>query len=502
MRHEEYLHQIHSFYEDNLFIPPHSEKKIDILLQPEQFYKSIMSQSEDKAKSLHKHLTLLLESDFTSSDPEARAQLSNSYWQFLESIISHTPSLNEISVKLLLRYGVIVSSAISREILQIITENDIYAPPKVSIYYLDEWFDGVMKGDISQSLLGTMQETTREMLALNEKQKINQIQKIRDSSLHKAQTISQENKELLQKILSVGNSLQSSMEENEFGYTFPIPEHAMAELFSCIQTIQTIRVNNKQLQETQSTIERYTQDIEYTLDSVYEQPSPEEDDADNNNQEVNAKIIYEELNSIKQMFKMSVGKTGNHIPLLFKKFFSFNIHNLGTREVVLKHIQEIETIDYSIFFRNIKRTKVRMFPQILLLPCYGTKGVCWEPFNFYNRNASSAKIIIPMYSSKLFYCICYAIGDYRWQISKEEAGHRWTLEGLTGLYYQWSEDNKVKGSLKENFIADYIQWIQWESKGISKLHKDIRSMFWKHIPFPNELQKELKSRSGTFRKLM
>ena len=250
-------------------------------------------------------------------------------------------------------------------------------------------------------------------------------------------------------------------------------------------------------------MKKYSNEIENTLDVMqYNSIDEEEKEENKDNHVLNSKIISQELDSIKQMFKMSVGKTGNHIPILFKKFFSFNVNNLGTRETTLQIIQQIEKIDYSVFFRDIKRTKIRMFPQILLIPCYGTKGVCWEPFNFYNKNTSSSKIIIPMYSNKLFYCICYAIGDYRWQISKEEAGHRWTLEGLTGLYYQWSEDNKIKGSLKENFIDDYIQWIQWESKGISKLHKDIRSIFWKYIPFTNTVQQELKIRSAAFKKLI
>ena len=87
-----------------------------------------------------------------------------------------------------------------------------------------------------------------------------------------------------------------------------------------------------------------------------------------------------------------------------------------------------------------------------------------------------------------------ALGDLRWQVAKEKALHYWMEEGLTGHYYDYAQENKLKGDLKEAFIQDYILWIKFESQGMQKLNKDVRSIFWRYIPFPQDLKDVLKNR--------
>ena len=41
-------------------------------------------------------------------------------------------------------------------------------------------------------------------------------------------------------------------------------------------------------------------------------------------------------------------------------------------------------------------------------------------------------------------------------------------EGLTGNYYQWFQNQKLKGDIKEYFIQDHITWMIKESEGIQK----------------------------------
>ena len=45
-------------------------------------------------------------------------------------------------------------------------------------------------------------------------------------------------------------------------------------------------------------------------------------------------------------------------------------------------------------------------------------------------------------------------------------------EGLTGHYYEYSQNTKLKGDLKQAFIQDYILWIKFESQGMQKLNKE------------------------------
>ena len=54
---------------------------------------------------------------------------------------------------------------------------------------------------------------------------------------------------------------------------------------------------------------------------------------------------------------------------------------------------------------------------------------------------------------------------------------------------------------EEAFIRDYILWITQEYIGIQKLDKEIRSIFWRLIPFPESTKKDLKTRGFVYSEL-
>jgi hypothetical protein len=95
----------------------------------------------------------------------------------------------------------------------------------------------------------------------------------------------------------------------------------------------------------------------------------------------------------------------------------------------------------------------------------------------------------------------YALGDLRWQVAKEKAQHYWMEEGITGKYYQWFDETKQKGDVKEAFIRDYMLWITKESDGMQKLEKDVRGIFWREMPFPREIKERLKNRGFAYAEL-
>jgi hypothetical protein len=175
--------------------------------------------------------------------------------------------------------------------------------------------------------------------------------------------------------------------------------------------------------------------------------------------------------------------------------------DIATKENLMRMIEEIETIDPGIFLRKYKQEEHRIVPHFIIVPTYGDFGICWEPFEQSNRATGKGRIAVPMYSRELKTAVLYALGDLRWQIAKEKAMHYWMEEGLTGNYYEYTQANKLKGDLKEYFIQDYILWIKFESQGMQKLHKDVRSIFWRQIPFPQELKEELKNRGYYYSEL-
>jgi hypothetical protein len=218
-------------------------------------------------------------------------------------------------------------------------------------------------------------------------------------------------------------------------------------------------------------------------------------------EQIDTKTVIEEFATVRQMIKMTIGRQGNHFPFLVKSYMPRYARDVATKENLAKMIGEIEAIDPGIFLRKYKQEEHRIVPHFVIVPTYGDFGICWEPFEQSNRATGKGRIAVPMFSRELKTAVLYAIGDLRWQIAKEKAMHYWMEEGLTGNYYEYTQENKLKGDLKEYFIQDYILWIKFESQGMQKLHRDVRSIFWRQIPFPQELKDELKNRGYFYSEL-
>ena len=60
---------------------------------------------------------------------------------------------------------------------------------------------------------------------------------------------------------------------------------------------------------------------------------------------------------------------------------------------------------------------------------------------------------------------------------------------------------KLKGDVKEYFINDYILWMTKESEGVQRLEKDVRGVFWRHMPFSQEIKENLRTRSLVYQEL-
>ncbi|MDR2743178.1 MAG: hypothetical protein LBB98_13650, partial [Treponema sp.] len=217
--------------------------------------------------------------------------------------------------------------------------------------------------------------------------------------------------------------------------------------------------------------------------------------------EVDVQAVDTEFGTIRQMAKMTIGRQGNHFPVLTSEYFRCGPNDVASRENVISRLAWIESIDPEAFCRVYKNRLNRIVPFVVLLPTYGDTGVCWEPFDRYNRATSRGRIALPMYSKSLTVALLSAVADLRWQVAKEKASFYWMEEGLTGNYYQWFNAQKLKGDVKEYFIQDYTIWMIKESEGTQKLDKEIRGIFWRHMPFAQPVKEKLKARSFTYQEL-
>ena len=69
------------------------------------------------------------------------------------------------------------------------------------------------------------------------------------------------------------------------------------------------------------------------------------------------------------------------------------------------------------------------------------------------------------------------------------------------MYYQWFDQQKLKGDVKDYFIRDYILWMTKEAEGVQRLDKEVRGVFWRYLPFPQERKDMLKLRSLVYAEL-
>lgn len=464
------------------------------------YYKTALSGENESSQKLHNILTKYL----TAKDPKDRTvfrqQLITIYWEFIKSVapkISLPAFAN--SKRMLLRFGAILPSLLTEEQRQtfssIFMENNSGEP----IYYIDEWFKDIAQGKVSPSATDESRPA-KKLGATNSSEDANrllQLQSKNNGKLQNAESLLAA-KESERKMLEA--ELKSRVEqlcehqpltgmETHFSPYNDTQKRLLTEINDRLKSLQR---NDKELcnfiteyQEARSISDSLKQKIETS--SV--------------TSEINTSDLTTEIGTVRQMAKMTVGRQGNHFPILTREYFHCIPREIGTRENILSILAWIESIDPGAFCRIHKNTSHRIVPYVVLVPTYGDLGFCWEPFDRYNRTTSRGRIVVPMYPKNLQTAILTAVADLRWQVAKEKASYYWMEEGLTGQYYQWFSSQKLKGDLKDYFINDYVLWMTKESDGVQRLEKEVRGVFWRHIPFTQEIKDKLKTRSLIYQEL-
>ncbi len=208
-----------------------------------------------------------------------------------------------------------------------------------------------------------------------------------------------------------------------------------------------------------------------------------------------------ELATIRQMMKMAIGPRGNHFPIASPAFVRTTLaEGVNSRASVIEKIQQVEAIEPGLFRRVSFGQEIRIEPLVLLLPCSGSHGICWEAWQKGNRR-TPGRIAVPLYCGRPQNdLVVRALGAHRWLVAQETAMHYWMEEGLTGAYYQFR--GKSAGSrIDEAFAQDYVSWITREAQGRPVLDAKLRALFWHHLPFSPEVKARLKG-IGAYRSLL
>ena len=456
------------------------------------YYKIALSDEGEPAKRVH----AIFQKFINAKDPKDRSvfrtQLISAYWEFLRSVARKAPGKMPMPKKFLLRFNLLHHNFINAEMRdffsRLVTDNELNQP----IYYVDEWLKAVGTGVVRAS-------TTDEVkIARNNTQmKLKQLLEKAMGKLDGAQSML---KAKDAERSSLENSLKESMEI--------IDDHSLLDDFEDINEGYT-ESQKRTINDIQEILKNMLRcDREFTsLTKDYYQAQADVNtlqdkiDGGEGEMEIDFQAIDSEFDTIRQASKMTVGRQGNHFPVLTSEYYHCGPNDLGFRENIISMFAKIESIDPEVFCRYYKNQLNRIVPYTLLLPTYGDTGICWEPFDKHNRATSRGRIVIPMYPKNLYIAVLSALADLRWQVAKEKASYYWMEEGLTGNYYQWFAAQKLKGDVKEFFIQDYILWMTKEAEGVQKLDKEIRGTFWRFMPFSKEVKEKLRTRSYVYQEL-
>ncbi len=467
------------------------EQAPDPVLLSEGFYAKVLAGGGDVSQKIHSLLQKFLKETEPKQKGVYRQQLVN-IWGALFDHLAGNFRNGSIEKRWALRYAYLLPTLLNNEqrtmIAKIITDKGFDEP----IHYLDEWLDLVVDGKVNPLASDDLQ-ISKGTVEARRKNKFNKVQGAKKAMSSLVNT-------LMLKREGIESSLEAGIQI--------ILNHGPHPSFPNIQdtynpnqqrTLKNVTAQLKELDklnnELASSIEKM-KDANHQIDNIHKEMGQMEAST-----LIDTSLVQNEVSSLRQIIKLCIGRQGNHFPFLIKGFLCLSISLVATRENTMRCMTEIEKIDSGVFKRTFMRKTMRIVPHTIIVPCFGDRGICWEPFEFSNRAMSRGRIAIPMFPKDIKLAVIYALGDLRWHVAKESAAQYWMEEGLTGEYLQYFDKNKGKGDVRLQFLDDYVLWVTKEVKGVQKLEKEVRSIFWRYIPFLQSVKDELRNRGFVYNTL-
>ena len=463
------------------------------LFADKNHYRAVLSGEGEAGQRVHDLVTKFMK----ATDPEEksghRARLIMAFWELATSIAGRVGRELPTPKRLLLRYGVLSPTFLSAELRdmlsRIVWDNATGEP----VHYVDEWLEKVARGQVRPSSTDevkvSQRDTSQKMMDAMEKRR---GQRESEVTILRGKVAQLEDRE--QELREQVDLLLRHETREDFGGLkacfSPAQRSASSTIIEILRSLGSL---DGQIASSYAALRDMDEELE-SLARKSEGITP--------SSSADSRAAGMEFPNVRQMAKLCVGRKGNHFPILLAQYVRPNIREVGTRENVITEMAAVEALDPGLFLRTFKQQTTRIVPNVLLLPVYGETGICWEPFEKFNRSTSRGRIAIPLYPTKsLRLAVIAAMADLRWQVAKEKAQYYWMEEGITGKYYQWFDGKKLRGDVREYFIRDYILWVTMESQGMQKLDRDVRGIFWRLMPFPQETRESLKNRGFFYSEL-
>lgn len=460
-----------------------AQKYEKIAISSNYLKKVIEGEKQDLADKLVYQLDKAINAPVRDDRTLFRQRLIPTYWDFIGNMIL---KINTLSTEKLycLRYGIVDMNLLEASQNALIKNIPFHSSAGAyPFYYLDEWLKLVSHGSVKASLVDEVATKKKGDVDVV-RDKIDRKQDSRNLSINALKTNADERTLIEKSLLAEVNTLISHSPLQQYDNIPDIYNPQQKELMSRIGD------DLRRLKNVDSNMAVALRELQNADSEIFDLKGK----LGEGTEEVDSKVITDEFNSVRQMVKMCVGPRGNHFPILIKDYCPGGADQLITKENLVKMVSEIEKRDIGVFDREFKSQINKIVPYMVIVPAYGERGICWEPFDVSQRATSKGRLAVPLYTKSPLLAILYAVADLRWQIAKEKAAYRWMEEGLTGKYYEYFTANKLKGNIKDEFIKDYIIWLTQEWAATQKLHRSVREIFWRHIPFPQAKKDELRNR--------
>ena len=239
----------------------------------------------------------------------------------------------------------------------------------------------------------------------------------------------------------------------------------------------------------------------------------------------NAKVEFEIENLFRSTHKNVSGRITAFCPILSSDELMSAFEKMAaTASRIEQSINQIRSIDYSVLYREVlfsdpergitqENLMKEIMPDVILLPCVGSRAVMWQETSGA-RTDTPARFIFPIFMNvDLDDQMLLTMGRYRWEICRRLQGTYWNdyrMKSLTAEYYDYLQfyrknkelsaeaKEKLKSALlharnnfREVFVADYVNWIKYESQGSFRLHKITRDILTRYCPFSREIRASL-----------
>ncbi|MGL4367450.1 MAG: hypothetical protein ACRCTQ_04125 [Brevinemataceae bacterium] len=424
-----------------------------------------------------------------------RDKMVGVFWELYTHIV-RTLTLEPGNAKrLFLRYGLTDLRYLSPEDQKFILERPMDMPDydKETVFYADEWLLGILKGKIKASAVDETQSAQNNKFnipSVNLSDKTDKFESLISVEKNRIEGFKVQRNQFMDRLTKVVELLSQENTDEASGISgvYTIEQNKALEELPTIH--KELRRINKDISASAKAVAKAQESLNEIKRNLgdYSSESPSQ-------QSTNS--LVEEVKSLRQMAKMTVGRQGNMFPYLSSSFLPKDKRGFLFREYLTQRLTHWLSLDPQAFVRFYKNQELNISPYMILVPGYGQHGACWEPLDTNNKLFGRGRLCLPMFSNSPDLALLTAIGDIRWQVAKEVASYYWMEEGLTGRYYEYFLEAKLKGDLRLSFIKDYVIWMTKETQGIQKLEQSARYVFWRYVPLPDE-NKIMLSKKGYY----